>query len=351
MTWLAKTVFVGVIGSGIVGTVMYWQFQQPLLTEGKTTLIDLPYGATIKTVASILREQRIAYTWQTRLAGKWYLQGGSKLKAGHYALEGPLYWNDLFAKLSKGEADSMTITLVEGKRWADFKVKLKQNAYLVNTGWLNTSEEQIANALQKGRNNWICPPGVLEGCLMANTYAIYAGMPVQEILLTAYKKADATVRSVWHSRDPSIPLESPYELLTLASIVEKETGHDEDRPKIARVFLNRLEQGMRLQSDPTVIYGAYNYNGNLTRNHLHTDHAFNTYTRQGLTPTPIAAVSRASLEAVAHPAPGKWLYFVARPDKSTAFSNSLSEHNRAVWEYQIAPNQNLQHSNTRSATP
>lgn len=339
MTWLAKTVFLGVIGTGVIGGMMYWQFQEPVLEETQRILVDLPLGSGVRTVARSLGEQGIAHRWQTRLAGWWYLRRGETLKAGRYTLQGPMSWGQLFAKLTKGEAESMTVTFVEGKRWADFKEQLKKSEYLIDTEWLDQPEGVIASILRDKQRDWVCPPDVLEGCLMPDTYALYSGMPVQEVLSKAYSHFDSTVRAIWQDRDANLPVKSPYEMVVLASIVEKETGHDADRGRIARVFMNRLKKGMRLQSDPTVIYGVRNFDGNLTREHLRTDHSYNTYTRMGLTPTPIAAVGRAALEAVAHPTPGRWLYFVARADGTTAFSENLTDHNDAVWRYQVAPAQ------------
>lgn len=318
---------------------MYSQFQQPVLEEDQRIVVDLPAGGGVRTVARALSDQGVAHRWQTRLAGWWYLKEGGTLKTGRYILQGPMAWGQLFAKLTKGEAESMTVTLVEGRRWNDFKAQLRKNEYLLDTDWLNQPEAMIAGVLRGRQHDWVCPPDILEGCLMPDTYALYSGMPVEEVLSKAYSRFDSVVRSVWLDRDANLPIRSPYEMVVLASIVEKETGQDADRGRIARVFMNRLRRGMRLQSDPTVIYGVHNFNGNLTREHLRTDHSYNTYTRVGLPPTPIAAVGRAALEAVAHPTPGRWLYFVARPDKTTAFSETLTDHNNAVWRYQIAPAQ------------
>lgn len=339
MTWLAKTFFVGIVGSAALGTLLYWQFQQPVIEEGQSAMVDLPSGGGIRTVARALSDQEIAFRWKTRLAGWWYLRQGETLKSGHYSLQGPLLWGQLFAKLTKGEAGSMTITFIEGKRWRDFKEQIKKSEYVVDPEWSDQSEGVIAEILRANRRDWVCPPRMLEGCLMPDTYALYSGISSEEILSKAYVNFDAVVRAAWRERDADLPLRSPYEMAILASIVEKETGHDEDRGRVARVFINRLRRGMRLQSDPTVIYGIQSFNGNLTREHLRSDHPFNTYTRTGLTPTPIAAAGRAALQAVAHPTPGRWLYFVARADGTTAFSENLGDHNDAVWRYQVAPAQ------------
>jgi UPF0755 protein len=141
--------------------------------------------------------------------------------------------------------------------------------------------------------------------------------------------------AAWMQRAPDLPLASPYQALTLASIVEKETGRAADRPLIAAVFINRLRQGMRLQSDPAVIYGmGARFDGNLHKHDLEADQAFNTYTRDGLPPTPIALPSQASIDAVLHPPASSYLYFVSRGDGSSEFSTNLADHNRAVAKYQ-----------------
>ena len=162
----------------------------------------------------------------------------------------------------------MSITFVEGKRWRDFRELLKKNEHISDPEFLNQSEAHIANTLRRGKADWVCPPNILEGCLMPDTYALYSGISVHEVLSRAYVRYDSIVRSIWRTRDADVPLRSPYEMVILASMVEKESAHDEDRGRIARVFMNRLRQGMRLQSDPTVIYGIQNFNGNLTREHL-----------------------------------------------------------------------------------
>ncbi|MES2206032.1 MAG: endolytic transglycosylase MltG [Pseudomonadota bacterium] len=341
MTWLAKAVFVGVIGASAISAFSYWQFQGPILREGQNVLVDIPVRGGVRNVALDLSQQNVAYAWQTRIAGWWYVNHHHlTLKAGRYLLNGPMTWEQLFLKISRGQGETMSITFIEGKRWRDFRELLKKNEHISDPEFLNQSEAHIANTLRRGKADWVCPPNILEGCLMPDTYALYSGISVHEVLSRAYVRYDSIVRSIWRTRDADVPLRSPYEMVILASMVEKESAHDEDRGRIARVFMNRLRQGMRLQSDPTVIYGIQNFNGNLTREHLRADHPFNTYTRSGLPYTPIAASGRAALEAVAHPTSGRWYYFVAHADHSTTiFSETLAQHNRAVWQHQVAPAQ------------
>jgi len=174
-----------------------------------------------------------------------------------------------------------------------------------------------------------------EGVFFPDTYYFATGSTDASLLVRAYRTMQQRLAAAWAVRAPELPLSTPYEALTLASIVEKETGRPADRPLIAAVFINRLRQGMRLQTDPTVIYGmGEQYAGNLKRRDLDVDHAFNTYTREGLPPTPIALPSQASIDAVLHPPASPFLYFVSRGDGSSEFSTNLADHNRAVAKYQ-----------------
>lgn len=341
MTWIARTVFGGIIGIGVGVVFWNWQFGRPVLKKDQQVVIDLPTGSSVRTLARTLNEQEVAWRLKTRLAAWWYLGGGKTLKAGRYVLEGPMSWEEMFNKLHKGEVVPSSITFIEGKRWRDIRSQLKKNEWVADVDFLTHSEAAIVQVIHESliekKKEWVCPPDVLEGCLMPDTYALQPGTSSVDLLVRAYIAMDLAVRKAWLSRDLDLPLLSPYEMLILASIVEKETALDEDRPRVARVFINRLKRGMRLQSDPTVIYGAANYEGNITRAHLRTDHPYNTYTRGGLTPTPIAMPGRASLNAVAHPEPGKWLYFVASSKGRSVFSENLSDHNDAVRKYQLMP--------------
>jgi UPF0755 protein len=174
-----------------------------------------------------------------------------------------------------------------------------------------------------------------EGMFFPDTYYFATGATDASLLVRAYRTMKQRLDAAWAVRAPELPLSSAYEALTLASIVEKETGRPADRPLVAAVFINRLRQGMRLQTDPTVIYGlGQQFSGTLRRRDLDADHAFNTYTREGLPPTPIALPSQASIDAVLHPPATPFLYFVARGDGSSEFSANLADHNRAVAKYQ-----------------
>ena len=178
-------------------------------------------------------------------------------------------------------------------------------------------------------------PGSPEGRFFPDTYFFAAGSTDVALLDRARRALDARLAAAWEHRAGELPLKTPYEALILASIVEKETGRAADRPLIASVFVNRLRKGMRLQTDPTVIYGmGAAFDGDLRRRDLEADTPWNTYTRDGLPPTPIALPSQASLDAVLHPPATEYLYFVARGDGTSKFSATLPEHNRAVSKFQ-----------------
>jgi UPF0755 protein len=177
-----------------------------------------------------------------------------------------------------------------------------------------------------------------EGLFAPDTYLFDPGSSDLDLLRSAYRAQLAQVAQAWEKRAADAPLKSPYELLILASIVEKETGQADERALVAAVFVNRLKIGMRLQTDPTVIYGlGEKFDGNLRKRDLLADGPYNSYTRAGLPPTPIALPGRASLLAAVTPAPSRALYFVARGDGTSQFSETLTEHNRAVAKYQLAP--------------
>lgn len=249
------------------------------------------------------------------------------IRAGSYQTEPGETPGSLLDKLVQGRVAQIAVTLVEGRTFRQFRAQLDaQPALLHDTRGL--SEGEIARRLG-------LPWQRLEGRLMPDTYRVDKQSSDLELIGRAVDAMRRQVDAVWQQRQPGLPYRTPDELLIMASIVEKETGQAADRPLVAAVFVNRLRIGMRLQTDPTVIYGlGENFDGNLRRSHLQTDHEFNTYTRAGLPPTPIAMPGLASLQAAAAPAASDALYFVARGDGSSHFSRTLDEHNRAVDKFQ-----------------
>jgi UPF0755 protein len=252
------------------------------------------------------------------------------LQAGEYQLPVGITPRQLLDKLARGDVKYYQVTLLEG--WT-----IKQAlAHLHQQQALNRRLEAPGLAeflIRLGADPRYPSP---EGLFFPDTYRYVRGMSDENLLTTAYQTMQQTLTTEWPGRADSLPLSDSYEALVLASIVEKETAVDSEREQIAGVFINRLEKGMRLQTDPTVIYALGDaYQGNITRRDLRVDSPYNTYRFAGLPPTPIALPSRRSIEAVLHPAITDNLYFVARGDGSHQFSATLEQHNKAVQEYQV----------------
>ncbi len=252
----------------------------------------------------------------------------SRLQVGDYTIRHGITPRELLAKLESGKVIQHRFTIVEGWNVRELRAALARDDVLVKqTPGLDDSALMVA--LER-------PGQHPEGRFLPETYHYTRGMTDLDLLRRAALAMDKAVADAWEARAVGIPIESPEQLLTLASIIEKETGKASERPEIAGVFARRLKLGMRLQTDPTVIYGmGSQYDGNIRRSDLTTDTPYNTYTRAGLPPTPIAMPGREALLAAANPAPGKTLYFVSRGDGSHVFSATLAEHNRAVACHQL----------------
>ena len=251
-----------------------------------------------------------------------------RIKAGEYALQAGNTPNDLLEKLVTGRVKLHSITIVEGWTVAELLAALAAHPAVRQTLELDSVEElSTVLGLQYPHP---------EGLFFPDTYRFARSTTDVELLRQAHELMLVRLNEAWAGREPRSVLAGPYEGLTLASIIERETALDEERPQIAGVFIRRLELGMRLQTDPTVIYGLGEaFDGNLTRRHLQTDTPYNTYMRYGLPPTPIALPGEAALQAMAHPEPGDALFFVAtgRGDGSHDFTATLEEHNAAVARY------------------
>ncbi|MBR6026151.1 MAG: endolytic transglycosylase MltG [Neisseriaceae bacterium] len=257
-----------------------------------------------------------------------YFNPNPTIQAGFYRLSGKYSAWQIVQHLSQATPDKNRIRIAEGRTFAQirnsFPADLKRNTS-------NLSEKEILSQIDPTSN-----ATNLEGLLFPDTYIESSNLDEIEIYRIAYKKMQKTLNKVWENRDTGLPYQNPYELLIMASIIEKETSLPEDRNKVSAVFVNRLKINMRLQTDPTVIYGMGDkYQGKIHKEDLQRDTPYNTYTRHGLPPTPICAPSQASLEAAAHPADVTYIYFVAKQDgsKESYFSNTLQEHNEAVQRY------------------
>lgn len=252
----------------------------------------------------------------------------SRLQVGDYTIRHGITPAELLRKLERGDVIHYRFTLVEGWNLRDLRAALARDERIRQT-LADTDDATLMAAL--GREG-VHP----EGRFLPETYHFTRGMSDLDLLRRAMLAMDTALAEAWDDRLDGLPLETPDQLLTLASIIEKETGKASERPEIAGVFVRRLKLGMRLQTDPTVIYGMGSaYDGNIRRRDLTTDTPYNTYTRGGLPPTPIAMPGRAALQAAANPLPGNTLYFVSRGDGSHVFSATLAEHNRAVACHQL----------------
>lgn len=249
------------------------------------------------------------------------------IKAGTYELRAGATPLDLLGKLTRGEFALSDVKFIEG--WTFRQVRAALDAHpRIRHDTAGLPDADVLRRLE-------LPITHPEGWFFPDTYVFPRGASDVEILRSAHRAMEKRLAAAWAERQPGIPLASPYEALILASIVEKETGRPQDRPLIAAVLHNRLRAGMRLQADPTVIYGlGPAFDGNIRKRDLLADTPYNTYTRDGLPPTPIAMPGRAALEATLRPAESPALYFVARGDGSSEFSRTLEEHNRAVTRYQ-----------------
>jgi UPF0755 protein len=249
-----------------------------------------------------------------------------RLRAGEYRLEPGLTPTGLLHMLASGQGIQHKVTLVEGMTLEQVRDELAQHPALAQEGFALRAQDLMEALGDKS--------AIAEGFFMPETYVFSRGDTDLNVLKRAHEAMQQTLAQLWAERDPELPLQNPQQALILASIVEKETGIAAERGKIAGVFINRLRKGMKLQTDPTVIYGlGHAFDGNLRRRDLERDTPWNTYTRIGLPPTPIALPSKAALQAVLHPEKTTALYFVADGRGGHVFSDTLDAHNRAVRRY------------------
>lgn len=323
MKWLVSLLLVAL---GLLGGA-YWWLHQPMDTRQATLDLSIEPGTSPKAIAQAVADAG-AQTSPTLLYAWFRLSGQSRqMRAGSYEIAPGTSPQRLLSMLVRGEESLRTVTIVEGWNWRQVRQALAK-ADSLQADSRTLSDEAVMAKL--GR------PGVApEGRFYPDTYSYAKGASDLAVLQRAMKAMDKHLQQAWEARQPGAALQSPEQALILASIVEKETGKAQDRAQISGVFNNRLRIGMRLQTDPTVIYGLGEaFDGNLRRVHLTTDTPWNTYTRAGLPPTPIAMPGKAALLAAVQPAKTAAIYFVAKGDGTSHFSATLDEHNRAVNRYQ-----------------
>ncbi|WP_266181668.1 endolytic transglycosylase MltG [Dyella humicola] len=330
--WRALFVLVllAVAGALIYGWLDFERFARtPLAVTAQTPSIDVGRGSSLRDVVGQLREEHVTSVgplyWrvlaeQLRVAGR--------LHAGEYALIVGMTPRELLLNMAAGKVLQRNFTIVDGWNFRDLRQALAKADRLRQDGAGLDDAALMAKLGADGE--------MPEGRFLPETYAYVKGDSDLDILRRAHVAMGKMLDTLWAQRDKNVPLATPYDALILASIVEKETGRADERPRIAGVFVRRLQDHMLLQTDPTVIYGmGESYTGSIHKVDLTTDTPYNTYTRPGLPPTPIAMPGKPAIEAALHPADGTELYFVSRGDGSHAFSSTLDEHNRNVACYQL----------------
>ena len=324
----------------ILGGVGFWGYQK--LTEFVHTpvnvtqdqLLTIERGTTGSKLAALLEQEKILehadlLPWLLKLQPQL-----NKVKAGTYSLTGVKTLQDLLDMINSGKEAQFSVKFIEGKTFKEWRKNLENAPHLKQTLQGKTDKEIMAlldiPAVAKAVYEW----NNMDGWLYPDTYNYTPNSTDLELLKRSTTRLQKALDKAWSERDENLPLADPYQMLILASIVEKETGIAAERPQVASVFINRLKANMKLQTDPTVIYGmGESYTGNIRKKDLETITPYNTYMIEGLPPTPIAMVSESALQAVAHPAKTDFYYFVADGSGGHKFTRNLNEHNKAVQEY------------------
>lgn len=306
-----------------------WYVTTPIAPRQLPAEFELPPGTKFRQAVGVMERAGIdAGRWRFELLAR-ALGRAPRIKAGSYELTAPLTPLALLDKLTRGDVTQAEIKLIEGWTFRQVRAALDADPFLRHDS-AGLDEAQLLARIGASEAH-------AEGLFFPDTYLFAKGTSDLAVLRRAYHAMRRHLEAEWKTRDPATPYQTPYQALIMASIVEKETGKPADRDMIAGVLVNRLRMGMRLQVDPTVIYGLGEaFDGNLKKADLLADGPYNTYTRTGLPPTPIAMPGLASLRAALRPAKTDALYYVARGDGSSVFSRTLGEHNRAVDRYQRA---------------
>ncbi len=324
----------------ILGGVGFWGYQK--LTEFVHTpvnvtqdqLLTIERGTTGGKLAALLEQEKILdnadlLPWLLKLQPHL-----NKVKAGTYSLTGVKTLQDLLDMINSGKEAQFSVKFIEGKTFKEWRKNLENAPHLKQTLQGKSDKEIMAlldiPAVAKAVYEW----NNMDGWLYPDTYNYTPNSTDLELLKRSTTRLQKALDKAWNERDENLPLMDPYQMLILASVVEKETGIAAERPQVASVFINRLKANMKLQTDPTVIYGmGERYTGNIRKKDLETITPYNTYMIEGLPPTPIAMVSESALQAVAHPAKTDFYYFVADGSGGHKFTRNLNEHNKAVQEY------------------
>lgn len=294
----------------------------------RTFKLEIPKGVGVSWLANHLEKNGVVESRYIFRAYTWLNNRDIQIKAGEYTLVDVEDIPDLVEKVQSGKVIDYSITLIEGKTFKEYLAQLKSQKQLVDELDSMSHDEIMARLGAMGTHP--------EGQFAPQTYFYQKGDSDFDVLKQAFERQQTVVKEQWDRRDVQILLNSPYELLIMASIIEKETGAAHERAEISGVFNNRLKIGMKLQTDPTVIYGMGDaFDGNIRRKDLRTDTPYNTYTRYGLPPSPIAMPGEDAIKAAANPAATEAFYFVGKGDGTHQFSKTLKDHNNAVIKYQL----------------
>jgi UPF0755 protein len=315
------------LGAGAFGWYVHLTLTTPGPSHSQPVVVLIPQGAQLRTIVRGLVSEGVLtngwmFSWWARLT-----KADRKIKSGEYEFTEPLSPRDLLHRLTQGESRRLIVTIPEGKT-------VKEIAAILADKGLGTAESFLClNTDPAFLDRWGLPPQGMEGYLFPDTYYLSRSAMPEEILGRMIERFYHVVTPSMYRQAERLNM-SPHEVVTFASLVEKETGAASERPLVSAVFHNRLKKGMLLQCDPTVIYGIENFDGNLTRVHLRTPTPYNTYVVPGLPPGPIASPGLHSLLATLNPADRPYLYFVGKGDGTHEFSSDLASHNRAVQQFQ-----------------
>ncbi|WP_250534012.1 endolytic transglycosylase MltG [Caballeronia sp. AZ10_KS36] len=332
MSFLKKCVvaalLVAILAAAVAGGVYYWANRPMTLSPAELDVTIKPHSS-LRSVSAQLNRGGVPvepelFVLMTRVLGL-----SAQLKSGNYAFKSGITPYEVLQKIARGDVNEYVATVIEGWTLQKMRSELDGNPALMHdtAGMSDIDLLKAIGATEVDKAS-------AEGLFFPDTYLFDKGTSDLAVYKRAYRTMQKRLAEAWATRAPNLPYKTPYEALIMASIVEKETGRASDRPLVAAVFANRLRIGMPLQTDPSVIYGlGSTYEGHLKKKDLQTDTPYNTYTRMGLPPTPIALPGVAALSATLNPAPSSALYFVARGDGSSIFSDNLGDHNRAVDKY------------------
>lgn len=328
MRFLLKSILMLLVCAAAVAGVGYWWATKPISLRTSPVDFRIPPGSSLRSAATQMAEAGVNVPPDLLVLLAKAARAETGIKAGSYSVNAGVTPWELLGKLTRGQVTQGEITLVEGWTLRQWRERIDAHPELVHET-RGLSEADILKRL--GIEGTVRA----EGLFFPDTYLFDKQSSDLELFARAHRALKKKLEAEWAQRASGLPYSDPYQALIMASIVEKETGRGADRALVAAVFVNRLRTGMLLQTDPTVIYGmGESFDGNIRKRDLSTDTPYNTYTRPGLPPTPIAMPGLASIQAALHPADSDALYFVARGDGSSHFSSSLEEHNRAVSRYQ-----------------